>query len=296
MKKLLLSLALIFGLTGIAHASLYDFYAGKLPSLPDRAKIAQNYGISDYTGTYSQNIVLEKKLRENANLGLTPTPQPLLNGTNVWTGKNTFNGGATSTRMIVGTNNPTAAASTTAGLWVGGNATTTASMDVNTLCFNGANCVTGIQNLLFTTSSPDTVNREHVADGEVELCSATVPANYMTSRMVRIHANVLGETLAGTLVFKMYYGNTQMSTVSAPTGQIGNELDGFIYGTSTNNQAGVLTTKASKNSSAWDNSILSNRGLTQVNSGAAQTVKLTAQVSTGSDVWYKGGCYIELVY
>lgn len=296
MKKLLLSLALIFGLTGIAHASLYDFYAGKLPSLPDRAKIAQNYGISDYTGTYSQNIVLEKKLRENANLGLTPTPQPLLNGTNVWTGKNTFNGGATSTRMIVGTNNPTAAASTTAGLWVGGNATTTASMDVNTLCFNGVNCVDSVKNLLVVTSTPDDTIRQHVADNEVDICSATVPANYMTSRMINIHAAVHGEGLSGPLVFKMYYGSTQISTVSAPAGEVGIELNGFIYGTSTNNQAGVLTLNSAKNSSVWDNSILSNRGLAQINSGAAQTVRLTGQVSTGSDTWYKSGCHIELVY
>ena len=77
MKKKLLAFLITFGvmIAGTASASLWSFYNGNLPSIAERTPIAQEAGISNYTGTYSQNIALEAYLRGGMEvLGATPTP------------------------------------------------------------------------------------------------------------------------------------------------------------------------------------------------------------------------------
>lgn len=123
MKKILLTLIIGIGVAGIANATLWDFYNGNLPSVSDRASEATECDISDYTGTYDQNIKLENCLREKSFLGATtstaPTPAPSLyrnqtwtgvntytsstisSGNNTWTGTNTFNGTTTVTDFTI---------------------------------------------------------------------------------------------------------------------------------------------------------------------------------------------------
>lgn len=64
MKKSILILAIIgvFGLTGIASATLWDYFGGELPSLAYRAKIYKQIVQDKYYGTASQNIALESYL------------------------------------------------------------------------------------------------------------------------------------------------------------------------------------------------------------------------------------------
>lgn len=66
MKKLLLSLFLLL-VALPASASLWEYYGGNLPSIEERAEIAQQAGIvqfpGDYYGTLGQNLALETFLR-----------------------------------------------------------------------------------------------------------------------------------------------------------------------------------------------------------------------------------------
>lgn len=73
----------------------------------------------------------------------------------IWTGTHSFTGTSVSftnatatTAFVIGTN-PTWA--TRAGLWVGGNATTTGSISAAELCISGANCVTRLPLVASTT-------------------------------------------------------------------------------------------------------------------------------------------------
>jgi hypothetical protein len=132
MKKILLTLIIGIGVAGIANATLWDFYNGNLPSVSDRASEATECDISDYTGTYDQNIKLENCLREKAFLGATtstaPTPAPSLYRNQTWTGVNTY----TSSTISSGNNT-----------WTGTNTfngtTTLGTTTVNNLISNGLN-------------------------------------------------------------------------------------------------------------------------------------------------------------
>ena len=55
-------------------ASLYEFYEGLLPSISERVPLAESCGIDSYTGTYSQNILLEDCLNNENILGASPLP------------------------------------------------------------------------------------------------------------------------------------------------------------------------------------------------------------------------------
>lgn len=61
MKKLFIQcLMLIFFCTPvITSATLYQYYDGDLPSIEERVEVAEEYGITNYTGTYAQNVALE---------------------------------------------------------------------------------------------------------------------------------------------------------------------------------------------------------------------------------------------
>jgi hypothetical protein len=68
MKKYLVLLAVLAGVltSGVASASLYDWYASQgldLPTVSVRASLADSYGISNYKGTVEQNNILESFLR-----------------------------------------------------------------------------------------------------------------------------------------------------------------------------------------------------------------------------------------
>lgn len=66
MKKIatfLTSLVLILSVGLVAKATLWDYYNGNLPSISERAELAAEYGIVNYTGTAEQNEALETMLR-----------------------------------------------------------------------------------------------------------------------------------------------------------------------------------------------------------------------------------------
>jgi hypothetical protein len=85
MKKLLVSLLLIFGLVGIANAQK----ATLIDAFGNKAVVE--------SGSLKAQIYFERGYKlMSPTLGvLTPTPTPLLNGTNAWTGTNTWSGNST---------------------------------------------------------------------------------------------------------------------------------------------------------------------------------------------------------
>lgn len=111
MKKILITLIIGLSFAGLANATLWDFYNGNLPSVSDRASEATECDINDYTGTYEQNIKLEKCLREKSFLGAStstvPTPAPSLYKNQTWTGINTYTSSTISSgnNTFSGTNN-----------------------------------------------------------------------------------------------------------------------------------------------------------------------------------------------
>ena len=119
MKKILLTLIIGIGVAGIANATLWDFYNGNLPTVSDRASLATECGISDYTGTYDQNIKLEKCLRNKNILGSTtstaPTPAPSLYRSQTWTGVNTYTSSTISSGNNTWTGTNTFSGTTTLG-------------------------------------------------------------------------------------------------------------------------------------------------------------------------------------
>jgi len=66
-------LTILFAGTYVS-ASLYEFYEGLLPSISERVPLAESCGIDSYTGTYSQNILLEDCLNNENILGASPLP------------------------------------------------------------------------------------------------------------------------------------------------------------------------------------------------------------------------------
>jgi hypothetical protein len=68
MKKILITLIIGLSLAGISNATLWEYYNGNLPSISDRASLALQCGISDYRGTYDQNIKIESCLRNNGDM------------------------------------------------------------------------------------------------------------------------------------------------------------------------------------------------------------------------------------
>lgn len=78
MRKLILIISILsVFLATPAKAKLYDYYLERglgFPSIEERVEVAQNCGISNYTGTFRQNIEFEKCLKENKVLGnILPT-------------------------------------------------------------------------------------------------------------------------------------------------------------------------------------------------------------------------------
>jgi hypothetical protein len=78
MKKLLLVAILIFTLaipSAIAKDNtLYEFFNGNLPTITTRAKMAATAGITDYRGTYSQNVSLLAWLQDKGDKLGSNTP------------------------------------------------------------------------------------------------------------------------------------------------------------------------------------------------------------------------------
>jgi hypothetical protein len=73
MKKLIIIVCGILFATS-ASASLWSYYTSRgeqLPPISERAIIAETCGISDYSGTYDQNIALEKCLVGEQQLGIS---------------------------------------------------------------------------------------------------------------------------------------------------------------------------------------------------------------------------------
>jgi hypothetical protein len=76
MRKLILLVTIAIGIliAGSASASLYSYYMSKgqnLPSVASRTPIANKCGILSYTGSYEQNIALERCLKGESMLGVT---------------------------------------------------------------------------------------------------------------------------------------------------------------------------------------------------------------------------------
>lgn len=74
MRKIFISLFALLLTAGIANATLYNYFqeqGQELPSVSDRLTMAQNCGISNYTGKADENIFLEECLRSEAVFGVT---------------------------------------------------------------------------------------------------------------------------------------------------------------------------------------------------------------------------------
>lgn len=72
LRVLLATIIMSLGLAGIASASLWSLYneiGQPLPSIAERAIKAAECGIYKYTGTYSQNVALEKCIRGDGLIG-----------------------------------------------------------------------------------------------------------------------------------------------------------------------------------------------------------------------------------
>ena len=102
MKKIFYILLSLLMITP-AHASLYEYYQAKnqkLPSISQRANVAVECGMSDYQGTISQNIKLEKCLRDSSGLlGITPIKTIALYSDNLL---NSISNTATSFTLVSG--------------------------------------------------------------------------------------------------------------------------------------------------------------------------------------------------
>ena len=79
MKKYLFILCLLVIPITVSAGTLYEYFNKDIPSLSDRAALAEIYGVvkfeSDYTGTYEQNVALLRALQEpkEQELGFAPT-------------------------------------------------------------------------------------------------------------------------------------------------------------------------------------------------------------------------------
>lgn len=73
MKKLLITLALLIASPAYGAYTLFEYYGGNLPSVYDRTPAARECGITNYVGSYDQNIRFLDCLQSGVELGFAPT-------------------------------------------------------------------------------------------------------------------------------------------------------------------------------------------------------------------------------
>lgn len=164
------------------------------------------------------------------------------------------------------------------------NATTTGSMDVDNLCFDGANCVDGLDGM--ATSTAGTVTISDTTDVSALTATSTIPGNALgTNNILHVHMNITEFDGGGSVPVNvaLKYGGQEIATASYTVGEsniesLGGFIDAYVYAdNSASVQEGSINGMIMSTSSAEEHVLLFGEGTGTVDSTADQTLTVTIE-------------------
>ncbi|MFA5014817.1 MAG: hypothetical protein WC549_04690 [Actinomycetota bacterium] len=199
---------------------------------------------------------------------------------------------ATTTRLIVGTEQPTGSASTTAGLFVGGNATTSGSFYVGGDFFGPGFTLSSTTPA--TTTAPGNTN-------ENTILTYPISANSLgTKGMIKLYMNFTSSPAAGSDFLRVYYGGQQVcdyrKNATPEQGFVAGDYEGecliFSHG-ATNKQVGYGTIRWILGGTELNYN--STSSAKTVDSTTAQNLTVTVQLGNNANPFNMRYSYLEVI-